>query len=254
MAQAAGPCLVVGSSRGLGAALVEALLSAGAARVLGVARTPLSAMTHHAWAAGQRYQHIELDVTADAAPGRLEAAVTALPPGPLLVIHNAAAVKSDLPPGGGIDWAVLEEVNRVGVTGFANTLRANRAASAQPGAASSRGSPRTRPSRPVRDPRLAYPVQGLPRPWRSGLRQRWRGRVRVVTVHLGNMGPSGRTAGAALIEALLCDGRRTDRERARRRAGPDVIGYPWPVRAPVRGLLPLVPDRLTSRFSAGCWG
>src|SRR5712691_10268355 len=123
MPQAPGPCLIVGSSRGLGAALVEALLSAGAARVLGVARSPRSALVHHPWAASDRYQHLELDVTTEAAPGRMEEAVAALPPGRLVVVYNAAAVKSDLLPAG-IDWAVFEEVNRVGVAGFANTLRA----------------------------------------------------------------------------------------------------------------------------------
>ena len=245
MAQAPGPCLVVGSSRGLGAALVEALLSAGAARVLGVARTPLSAMAHHAWAAGQRYQHLELDVTADAAPGRLEAAVTALPPGPLLVIYNAAAVKSDLPPGGGIDWAVLEEVNRVGVTGFANTLRATEPHLLSRGGILAGISSYAALAPPVRDPRLAYPASKayLDMALRA-LRQRWRGRVRVVTVHLGNMGPARPHGWRRLIEpsyAMAADRIVSGLGAAR---GPDVIGYPWPFALLYGGLLPLVPDRL----------
>ena len=158
MAQIPGPSLVVGSSRGLGAALVEALLGAGAPRVLGVARTPLAAMAHHGWTADRRYQHLELDVAADGSAGRLEAAVAALPPGPLLVIHNAAAVKSDLPPGGGIDWATLEEVNRVGVTGLATTLRATEPHLLARGGILVGISSYAAVAPPVRDPRLAYPA------------------------------------------------------------------------------------------------
>lgn len=244
MTQAPGPCLVVGSSRGLGAALAEALLSAGAPRVLGVARTPRSALAHNAWAASDRYQHLELDVTSGAAPGRMEEAVAALPPGRLLVIYNAAAVKSDLPPGGGIDWAVLEEVNRVGVAGFAHTLRATEHHLLGRSGIFAGISSYAALAPPVRDPRLAYPASKayLDMALRA-LRQRWRGQVRVVTVHLGNMGPARPDGWRRLIEpsyAMAADRVVTALGAAR---VPDVIGYPWPFTLLYGGLLPLVPDR-----------
>jgi NAD(P)-dependent dehydrogenase (short-subunit alcohol dehydrogenase family) len=245
MAQIPGPSLVVGSSRGLGAALVAALLGAGAPRVLGVARTPLAAMAHHGWTADRRYQHLELDVAASGAPGRMETAVAALPPGPLLVIYNAAAVKSDLPPRGGIDWVTLEEINRVGVTGLANTLRATEPHLLSRGGILAGISSYAALAPPVRDPRLAYPASKayLDMALRA-LRQHWRGRVRVVTVHLGNMGSSRPRGWGRLIEpsyAMAAD-RIVSALRAPR--GPDVIGYPWLFALLYGGLLPLVPDRL----------
>jgi NAD(P)-dependent dehydrogenase (short-subunit alcohol dehydrogenase family) len=245
MAQIPGPSLVVGSSRGLGAALVEALLRAGAAKVLGVARTPLAAIAHHGWAADRRYQHLKLDVTASGAAGRLEAAVAALPPGPLLVIHNAAAVKSDLTPGGGIDWATLEEINRVGVTGLATTLRATEPHLLARGGILVGISSYAAVAPPVRDPRLAYPASKayLDMALRT-LRQRWRGRVRVVTVHLGNLGSAPPRGWRRLIEpSYAMAATRIVRALGTPR-GPERIGYPWPF-ALVYGLLvPLVPDRL----------
>jgi NAD(P)-dependent dehydrogenase (short-subunit alcohol dehydrogenase family) len=210
-----------------------------------MARTPLSALSPHAWAADERYQHLELDVTTAGAPGRIEAAVTALPPGPLLVIYNAAAVKSDLPPVGGIDWATLEEVNRVGVTGLTNTLRATEPHLLQRGGIFAGISSYAALAPPVRDPRLAYPASKayLDMALRA-LRHRWRGRVRVVTVHLGNMGSTHPHGWRRLIEpsyTMAADRIVSALGSAR---GPDVIGYPWPFALLYGGLLPLVPDRM----------
>ena len=245
MTQALGPCVVVGSSRGLGAALVDALLRAGAPRVLGVARTPRAAMAaQQPWAGTGRYQHLELDVTTEAAVGRLSDALTTLPPGRLRVIYNAAVLKSDLPPADGIDWTSVDEVNRVGVTGFVNTVRA-----AEPHLLRTDGilagiSSYAAIAPPVREPRLAYPASKayLDMALRV-LRQRWRGRVRVVTVRLGHLGlarprgwrrlvrPSYEMAADRVLAALVA---------AR---GPDVVGYPWAYSAVYGGLASLLPDR-----------
>ena len=76
------------------------------------------------------------------------------------------------------------------------------------------------------------------------LRHRWRGRVRVVTVHLGNLGPepapgwrrllqpSYAMAAARIVNALGA-------ARAR-----DVIGYPWPYALVYGRLAPILPDRV----------
>lgn len=246
MGQAPGPCVVVGSSRGLGAALVEALLRAGAPAVLGVARTPLPAMaTRDAWAASDRYRHLDLDVTTEGAVGRMAEAVAALPPGRLQVIYNAAAVRSDLPPGGGIDWAVVDEVNRVGVVGFLNAVRAIEPHLLRRSGVLAGISSYAALAPPVREPRLAYPASKayLEMALRV-LRQRWRGHARVVTVRLGHLGTARPRSWRRLVQPsyeMAAERVTTALGTAR---GPDVIGYPWPYSLLYGGLVPLLPDRL----------
>jgi len=246
MTQALGPCVVVGSSRGLGAALVSALLREGTPRVLGVARTPRSAMAaRHPWAGSDRYLHLELDVATEAAVRRLADAVAALPPGRLRVIYNAAALESDLPAAGGIDWARVDEVNRVGVAGFLHTVRA-----AEPHLLHTAGtlvgiSSYAALAPPVREPRLAYPASKayLEMTLRV-LRERWRHRARVVTVRLGHLGLARPRGWRRLVRPsyeMAADRVVTALGAAR---GPDVVRYPWPYPVVYGGLAPLLPDRV----------
>lgn len=244
--QGLGPCLVVGSSRGLGAAMTARLLTSGAGPVLGVARTPLEAVgARHPWARSARYRHLDLDVAVPDAVARLERAVADLPSRPLLVIHNAAVARSDLHPDGRIDWPAHEEVNRIGIVGFVHVLRAVEPHLRVHGGVLAGVSSYAALAPPIRDPRLAYPASKayLEMSLRA-LRHIWRGRVRVVTVRLGNMAEAPRPG----LAGLLCPS--YDQAAARIVAAltgpwvPERIEYPWPYALVYGRLLRLVPDRV----------
>ena len=241
-----GGCLVVGSSRGLGAALAARLLEVSNAPVVGVARTPFAAVAEHqVWARSDRYCHLALDIAAPDAVPTIEGALGRLPSGPCLVIHNAAVVRSDLGPDGEIDWPALGEVNRIGITGLVNVVRAVEPRLRAEGGVLAGISSYAALAPPVRDPRLAYPASKayLDMVLRV-LRHLWRARVRVVTVRLGHIAegerrglagllcPSYARAAARIVAALT--GRRV----------PETIDYPWPYALVYRRVLPFVPDRV----------
>ncbi len=242
-----GLALVTGASRGLGAALVAALLGRGARHVIGVARTTRDAVTAP-WARDPRYRHVACDLGAADARTALAAAVAELPGTPLLVIHNAAAVRSDLRPGGAIDFEAWDEVTATAIHGLGHVLRATQPHLLKHGGALVGISSFAALAPPVADPRVAYPAAKahLDAALRS-LRLAWRGRVDVVTVHLGHIGgaddgwrgrlirPSYAAAAAYVVRAL----------EARR--APERIGYTWPYRLVFRHVLPVVPDALYAR-------
>lgn len=242
-----GLALVTGASRGLGAALVAALLARGARHVVGVARTERDAIAAP-WARDPRYRHVACDLTTAEAGAALDAAVAGLPGAPLLVVHNAAAVRSDVRPDGAIDFAAWDEVTATAVHGLGHVLRATQPHLLRHGGALVGISSFAALAPPVADPRVAYPATKahLDAVLRS-LRLAWRGRVDVVTVHLGHLGgaddgwrgrlirPSYAAAAAYVLRAL----------EARR--APERIGYTWPYRLLFRHVLPAVPDALYAR-------
>jgi NAD(P)-dependent dehydrogenase (short-subunit alcohol dehydrogenase family) len=181
--------VVVGASRGLGAALAAALVARGYPRVIGVSRTP-PGNEIGSWPRDERYEHVALDVRSPEAPKRLHDVLASPPAGaPLLVVFNAAVVQSDLQPGGTIDFAVFDEVNAVGVTGFGHVLRAVQDPLLTRGGLFVGISSFAALSPPVVEPRLAYAASKayLDVALRV-LRRAWRPRVHVVTVHLGHIG------------------------------------------------------------------
>lgn len=238
--------LVTGVSRGLGAALVEGLLARDARIVLGAARTSRDdVVARHAWARDGRYRHIECDLAGADAAHRLAAAVAGLPRAPLLVVHNAAAVRSDVCADGAIDFAAWDEVNATAVGGLGHLLRATQDHLLANGGTFVGISSFAALAPPVLDPRVAYPATKahLDATLRA-LRLAWRDRVRVVTVHLGHVGgaddgwrgrlvrPSYRAAADHVLSALF------------RPVAPERIAFPWPYRLVFRYALPLVPDAL----------
>lgn len=242
-----GLVLVTGVSRGLGAALVAALLARGAREVLGVARTSRDAIAA-AWARDPRYRHVACDLATAAGGAALAAAVSELPPAPLLVIHNAAAVRSDIRPDGAIDFAAWDEVTATAIHGLGHVLRATQTHLLTHGGVLVGISSFAALAPPVVDPRVAYPATKahLDATLRS-LRLAWHGRVAVVTVHLGHIGgaeagwrgrfvrPSYARAAAYVLRGL--EARRV----------PDRIGYTWPYRLVFRHILPVVPDAVYAR-------
>ena len=120
-----GSCIVVGSSRGLGAALVNELLEDGGPLVVGVSRSPIEAVENHEkLAASSNYRHLVTDIGSRDSVAALRNVALDLAPEALLVIFNAACVVKDVREDTTIDFQVFEEVNRVCINGFSHILEA----------------------------------------------------------------------------------------------------------------------------------
>jgi NAD(P)-dependent dehydrogenase (short-subunit alcohol dehydrogenase family) len=245
--------LVIGSSRGLGAALAAALVARRCPQVIGVSRTPPEG--EGGWRRDERYRHVALDVSAPESPVRLREVLRQTSNAPLLVIYNAAEVRSDLRPDGTIDFALFDLVNAVGVTGLGHVLRGVQDPLLARGGVFVGVSSFAALSPPVVAPRLAYPASKayLDSALRA-LRHAWRGRVRVVTVHLGHIGGPGRGLLSRWIRPSYAMAAERILRRLTARRVPDEIDYTLAYAVAYHYLLPLVPDRLSARLLTGIAG
>jgi len=240
--------IVIGSSRGLGAALAAGLVARRCLRVIGVSRTQPEGPVG-GWYSDSRYHHVALDVTAPDAPALLRSVLTQSPAAPLLVIYNAAAVRSDLEPDGTINFAVFDQVNAVGVRGLGHVLHAVQDALLTRGGVFVGVSSFAALLPPVLEPRVAYSASKayLDTALRA-VRLAWRGRVRVVTVHLGRIGGSDRERFSRWLRPSYA----RVAEHVLRRLGtgriPDEIDYPLPYTVAYHYVLPLLPDHIAARL------
>ncbi len=182
--------LVVGSSRGLGAALVTELLGRGADSVVGIARTDYSSVEHYAaLAANGTYRHLQLDIGNQNCLETLKNVTSWLPPEPLLLFFNAACLDQDLLPDLTINHTAFAEVNRVGVIGFGHTICAFQEHLLRYGGILIGISSINALRPPVLQPSLAY---GATKAYMSmalrSLALVWPQDVKIVTFHLGHIG------------------------------------------------------------------
>jgi NAD(P)-dependent dehydrogenase (short-subunit alcohol dehydrogenase family) len=190
--------VVIGSSRGLGAALVDELLRQGAQSVVGVARTQIQDVAAGSeWLAGGRYRHVTTDVGRPECVPALLKALGTLAPEPVTVIFNAACFALDVREDGSFDHEAYREVNRVGVDGLGYVLRTfDEHWRVHGGMLVGISSINVwRP--PVLARRIAY---GASKAYLDMLLRNvalgWAGRVRTVRCHLGHIGDEGRDHGA----------------------------------------------------------
>lgn len=179
---------IIGSSRGLGASLVEAFLEKGL-QVVGVARTPLAKFKRQEkWSATGKYKHVDLDITSEECSHKLASLCQGFPVGPICVIFNAAVVASDLAADLSIKYDVLNAVNRVQIEGFSNVLRGFESRFLTTGGILAGISSFSAYAPAVFEPRLAYPASKayLDMMLRC-VKHAWRKKVKVVTVHLGHL-------------------------------------------------------------------
>lgn len=116
--------VVIGASRGLGAALVREILHTTSCRVYGVSRTAAEKIPACSdWRATGRYTHLQLDI-ADAAAAEGLSSLAENCTGKICVIYNAAHIERDYVRGRRLDLAAFERVNRVGLEGLRNVLAA----------------------------------------------------------------------------------------------------------------------------------
>lgn len=240
-------CVVVGSSRGLGAELVTALFQAGAETVLGVSRTPADSIADAAqWESMGSYLHLELDIGCEHASTVLEQRVKELPVGQLVVIFNSACLESDVRDDNLIDFDIFERVNRVTIVGLSNTLQAVQSRLLTGGGKIVGISSINAIKPSVIDRLVAYPASKayLAMAFRS-LAVNWRGCVTVSVVHLGHVG--GPEHGSLLIRALNPSYRNTAAWLVHKIINDNLkveTTYPLIYRFCYQYLLPNIPDGL----------
>lgn len=183
-------CIIIGSSRGLGAALVEEFLNNTDYNLIGIARTKLIEIKNHEkWISSGRYQHINLDIASSQSREILRATLATLSPTPLCVIFNSAHVEKDVKEDKSINYDIFDQINKVGINGLGNVLFATEPHFMKHGGIFVGISSFWGIVPPLFLPWVAYPASKayLNMTLRC-LKVAWRNHVKVVTVNIGNIG------------------------------------------------------------------
>lgn len=191
--------IVIGSSRGLGAAIVNELIKNESFNIIGISRTDFEEMPDfEEWKALNRYEHIKLDITSQNCVEVLSALNSKFSEKAVCVIFNAASIKADVNNNKNINYDIFNEINSVGITGFKNVLESFESYLLNYGGLFVGISSYSAFIPPVFTPKVAYPATKayLDMALRS-LRMIWKDKVAVVTVHLGHMRESATYSKAA---------------------------------------------------------
>lgn len=246
-------CIVVGSSRGLGSALVDALLTSGAGLVVGVARTGEQDIAQCSqWSASQRYCHVQTDIGSPESVVAMSSLLPQLPNEPLLLIFNAACLAKDTKEDLSIDFDVFDEVNRTGIDGLRNVLRTYQDHLLTWGGVFVGISSINALMPPVLEHRVAYAATKAY--LHMALRcaeLAWQGKVSFLTVHLGHVG--GATNRGVVSRLLQPTYKETADKILRLVLQPRLSGetaYPFVYNLVYRGVLRFVPDSIYYRLLA----
>lgn len=182
--------IVIGSSRGLGAAIVDELLKTGSSQVIGIARTRLEDIKNHGdWLSSKRYTHVQLDIGSSEAHESLKLICSQLNNVPVCIIFNAACMDKDVNADCSINYNIFRATNRVGIDGLGNVLNAFEDHLITYGGILVGISSFSALSPSVVEPKVAYSASKayLDMTLRC-FRFLWKEKVSVVTVHLGHVG------------------------------------------------------------------
>lgn len=234
--------IIIGSSRGLGAALVEELLHQTSSHIIGVARTSAEDIKNYEkWIKTGRYQHIQLDIASSQSRKILKSISQDFTPDPIGVIFNAAHMDQDIKPDHSIDFQVFEQVNRVGINGIGNTLFAFEQHLREYGRILVGISSVSALAPPV-IPKLAYPSTKayLDMMFRC-LRTTWPEKVKFVTAHLGHIGNWDDTFSQWNVPTYAMTASKIVRAISGSKI-PNEINYPLLYAIMFKYIFPLLPD------------
>lgn len=243
-----GACVVIGSSRGLGRALVEQLLRRGSPVVAGFSRSE-SVMNQESSTATGVYLHTQLDVSERDSSELIRREVEALPHGPLLVIFNAACIIEDVREDGTLDPDMFEQINRTGIGGLGQAVTAVQERLLREGGLLLAISSINALSPSISDRMAAYPASKayLTMLMRS-LALHWSGKVKVSVIHLGHIGGTGDTFLCRLLNPSYHHAASWIVTNAISRHCAMEITYPWPYRFVYRYLLRVIPDHIYALY------
>ena len=234
--------VIIGSSRGLGAALVEELLHQTSSHIIGVARTPAEDVKNYKqWIKTGRYQHIQLDIASSQCREVLVSISQEFPPDPIGIIFNAAHMEQDVNSDQSINFQVFDQVNRVGIEGIGNTLFAFEQHLREYGGILIGISSVSALAPPI-IPRLAYPSTKayLDMMFRC-LRTTWSEKIKFVTVHLGHIGNWDDTFSRWNVPTYAMTASKIIRAISGSKI-PNEINYPLLYAIMFRYIFPLLPD------------
>lgn len=208
--------IVIGSSKGLGAAIVNRLLQIKSAFIIGISRsTPDKISNSEKLIGSKRFQHIALDIGSNDCEKILKKICTQLNQKPVFIIFNAACLDPDILENKLIDHRKLDEVNRVGIKGFVNVLSAFEDHLLKYGGVFVGISSLTVFSPLFYQPRIGYPAtKAYLEMALHCLRIIWPKHIKIVTVRLGPVGtarnipfskwiiPSYEKTAAKIIESI----------------------------------------------------
>lgn len=186
-------CIIIGSSRGLGAALVEEFLKQTPYRIIGIARTKLENIKNHEqWIASGRYRHIEMDIASPLCREVLKDISMTLSPNSVCVIFNSAHIEKDINKDQTINYTAFDNVNRVGINGIGNILFAFEPHLLKYGGIFVGISSLWGNVPPLYLPYLAYPAsKAYLNMALKCLRVAWRKSVKITAVNIGNIKNDG---------------------------------------------------------------
>ncbi|MEA3347365.1 MAG: SDR family NAD(P)-dependent oxidoreductase [Candidatus Auribacterota bacterium] len=240
-------CIVVGSSTGLGAALVNEFINQTAYNIIGIAKTKYEKIdSYNMWKISGRYRHVEMDITSPACGTRLKLLCSEFLNDPVCVIFNAAYVETDIKKDGYIDYDVFMGVNHVGINGLGNVLSAFGDYLLKCGGIFVGISSFSAFTPPVSEKRIAYPATKayLDMALRC-LRLAWLNKVRVVTVHLGHIRKCDGTGSFFdLITPTYPMVARKITGSLLKKKVPNEINYPLLYNVFYRYVLRFIPDKL----------
>lgn len=183
-------CIILGASRGLGAALVDACLRRHHFRVIGIGRTSSNEIKqYHRWMETGRFTYYQMDLADPDCVSHLQQIAQTLSRDRLYVFFNAAVIESDMTENGVFDAGAYLQVSRVCINGFGHMLDAFGAKLCDHRGVLIGISSLSSLVPLSHEPMIAYPASKafLTMALRS-LQLAWRGKVKVVTVLLGHTG------------------------------------------------------------------
>lgn len=189
--------VIIGSSRGLGAALANELLKNPNNKVFGTAR---SSIENSKVKRNDNYVHIQLDIINVASIKPLSEICLELSDQPVCVIFNAVSMVPDVNSDLSINFDSLREINNIGIIGLSNVLNAFETYLVAKGGIFVGISSFSAFAPTIYIPRIAYPASKayLNMALRS-LRFIWKDKVAVTTVNLGHMKePDDKTFGKSV--------------------------------------------------------
>ena len=221
-------CVIIGSSRRLGAALVDEFLNEGYYQIIGVARTePANIPDHNKWIASGRYSYFTVDIASSKGRESLMSIGSDLQEEPVCIILNAAHIKSDINKDKSLNYTVFEKTNRTNINGIGNVLEAFERHLLRYGGTIVVISSFWSISPPLFLPWASYPAsKAYMDVFFKCLRIAWRKKVKVCIIHLGNIGGSGTNLISKWMTPTFQRAARKIVRSISRRRIPKSVGFP----------------------------
>lgn len=240
-------CVIIGSSRGLGAALVDEFLNEGCYQIIGVARTePEKILDHNKWVASGRYSYFTVDIASSKGRESLMSISSELPQEPVCIILNAAHIKKDINKDKSLNYSVFKKINRTNIDGVGNVLKAFERHLLTYGGTIIVISSFWSISPPLFLHWASYPAsKAYIDIFFKCLGIAWGKKVKVCTIHLGNIGGSGKNLISKwMVPTYQMAARKIVRTISRRRI-PRLIGFPRWQAFFYKFLLRIIPEIVT---------